>query len=980
MQTFKAATDASEAEQLELDSATAALLAKAEAVACHGGKLYVAGDETIVEIDTDHGGEPKVVRDPFPVVTALAVVAGGTLLVALGSTNKQQPRTSLCLGFWSVGANSYFGTKVREYAASTDKEGIIPNGWALHEDRYELTVAVACDDLPCSVKLHYFRLGEKNGMPHASRQTVRTFEATSAHTGDIKITNVLLRREATDGNRLKLFTTTAQRREPAAVGKVLSTEVDYTRQAGTGQATVTLEDAVVAPTCLCGYGEEEAILVCRNASADGTTSGYESQLSTFVAESKVLCVPLQYSHCSMLVHVGGHTIAMLAHRQLGGRPQVSVLDMKNRLEVGRWQCDAERGSAAAVRFVVSAPAASGVYIVQQSGATTLLRQRPLQARLDAITRKKYYSQAIGVAQDALAAVGERDTAARRHIAALIAETEAKLASHLLERAKEPEAAMAHYINTIGFVSVSTVIQQFLDAKHSHLLRQYLEAVSRDSAVMRAPYAAVLLSLYVQLRDRESLSAFIEASIDPVHGYKWDVDGAIATCLNGGYYEEARRVAEASGRHSKMLEICLDHIASDSGGRAALAHIKRLPRDDQAALLQEHGHTLISQYNLEMEVTPLVYDLCHPPSVDSSDTVVPRISSFVKIYEDAPGALRVLCSSLLQAWMNMERLHGLVSARGGQSEVRLLFHQLFQLLLDPSLNTGVDGLQEAQRLKEARQLLEQGWEDPQEAPMYEYELVQRLCCVHRFKDGLLFLYRQANDLTMQQQVLLEYKDWERLVQLGVGWPGERGEHLEAVLRCLVREHDAHPDGDAAGWISSVLDDILRSEALLKTVIPLSVIDILAASETLTLDIVKPFILGHVERLEASAAANKSKIDALAAETEEVECQIQRKKNEPMWIDKDHDDFGDEQPLSAAAVYFFCGHAYNEENCEKEGDRFVCRKCQHDPQNRLILNIADPNGESRTAINEAFFNQFRQSKTDADTFRIIGEHLGNASTIL
>jgi hypothetical protein len=76
-----------------------------------------------------------------------------------------------------------------------------------------------------------------------------------------------------------------------------------------------------------------------------------------------------------------------------------------------------------------------------------------------------------------------------------------------------------------------VIQKFLDTPHLPLLKQYMEKVAEDPSVMRPAYAAVLLTLYVHLRDGESLRAFIDKSITD-KGYKWDVDEAISTCMNG----------------------------------------------------------------------------------------------------------------------------------------------------------------------------------------------------------------------------------------------------------------------------------------------------------------------------------------------------------------------------------------------------------------------------------------------------------------
>lgn len=67
-----------------------------------------------------------------------------------------------------------------------------------------------------------------------------------------------------------------------------------------------------------------------------------------------------------------------------------------------------------------------------------------------ITQRKHYKEAIGVARDALARlpVASAEAGTTRE---LIAHTEAKFAAHLLERAGQPEAAMQHYMQTIGCV-------------------------------------------------------------------------------------------------------------------------------------------------------------------------------------------------------------------------------------------------------------------------------------------------------------------------------------------------------------------------------------------------------------------------------------------------------------------------------------------------------------------------------------------------
>lgn len=109
-----------------------------------------------------------------------------------------------------------------------------------------------------------------------------------------------------------------------------------------------------------------------------------------------------------------------------------------------------------VGALVAMPARRGALVVHASGAITQLLPKPLDAQIAAITQRKHYRAAVGVAEDALArleAAGRREEAeeTRRAVAAV----EAKFATHLLERAGEPEAAMQRYVRTIGCAAPPT---------------------------------------------------------------------------------------------------------------------------------------------------------------------------------------------------------------------------------------------------------------------------------------------------------------------------------------------------------------------------------------------------------------------------------------------------------------------------------------------------------------------------------------------
>lgn len=83
------------------------------------------------------------------------------------------------------------------------------------------------------------------------------------------------------------------------------------------------------------------------------------------------------------------------------------------------------------------------------------------------------------------------------------------------------------------------------------------------------------------------------------------------------------------------------------------------------------------------MTPVIEELCQPPAAGAAHAT--SISRFVLIYDEAPGALRVLCYKLLQDWLAAHSQQAEAADAPPPPEIPLLFHHLLDLLLDPQLN-------------------------------------------------------------------------------------------------------------------------------------------------------------------------------------------------------------------------------------------------------------------------------------------------------
>lgn len=91
----------------------------------------------------------------------------------------------------------------------------------------------------------------------------------------------------------------------------------------------------------------------------------------------------------------------------------------------------------------------------------------------------------------------------------------------------------------------------------------------------------------------------------------------------------------------------------------------------------------------MQITPVVEELCQPtlpPGGTAKDLMsTTNITRFVLIYDDAPGALRALCDKLLQEWLSALSETGDDVNETAAADLRLLFHNLLELYLDPHQN-------------------------------------------------------------------------------------------------------------------------------------------------------------------------------------------------------------------------------------------------------------------------------------------------------
>jgi hypothetical protein len=195
----------------------------------------------------------KRFTEAYALTHNLALLYDESLLMARGCLKQQEPTLSAAIGFWNVRPGQSTGTveKVRDVQIQTPHGGAITT-WAWHEDGHSLTVALAFEDIHCSVQL----LTVKRAELRPSKRTVSTLAIAKDSNGAASITNMHLIRSENDPGDLRLFVTLAYQGGP---GRIEARTVDTKLLPGT--AVPTLEASTVKRGHSAEFGTNQVIVV-----------------------------------------------------------------------------------------------------------------------------------------------------------------------------------------------------------------------------------------------------------------------------------------------------------------------------------------------------------------------------------------------------------------------------------------------------------------------------------------------------------------------------------------------------------------------------------------------------------------------------------------------------------------------------------------------------------------------------------------------
>ncbi|CAA6653614.1 unnamed protein product [Spirodela intermedia] len=639
--------------------------------------------------------------------------------------------------------------------------------------------------------------------------------------------------------------------------------------------------------------------------------------------------------------------------QRSGKDTFNVYDLKNRLI-------AHSVVVGDVSHMISEW--GNIILIMSDKKIVCIGEKDMESKLDMLFKKNLYTVAVNLVQS------------QQADAAATAEVLRKYGDHLYGK-QEFDEAMARYIQTIGHLEPSYVIQKFLDAQRIHNLTNYLENLHEKDLASK-DHTTLLLNCYTKLKDVKKLNKFIKGE-DSVGEHKFDVETAIRVCRTAGYHEHAMYVAKRSGKHELYLKILLEDLGRFD---EALQYISGLEPSQARVTIKEYGKILVEHKSAE--TIELLVRFCTgegtSPTRNSNGLQIPVVSSpldFVNIFVHSPLALMTF----------LEKCSSDVKDSPSQVEINNILLELYlsnNLIFLPTYQENgsenhnpiersgvangstkggknknilkVDDAEERDRLERHRKginLLKNAWTPDLDQPLYDVDLAVILCEMNALQEGLRFLYEK---LKLYKEVITCYMqegDREGLI----AW---RDPSLWVELLKYFAEVD---DDDCSKEIKEVLTYIEKDDILP----PIVVLQTLARNHRLTLSVVKDYIARKLEHESKLIEDDRQSIVKSQEDTEAMKKEIQDlRTNARIFQISKCANCG--YTLDLPAVHFMCMHSFHL-HCLGDNEQ-ECPRCA--PEYRSVQETRK-NLEQNAKDYDKFSQKIKNSK---DGFSVIADYFG------
>ncbi|KAI9206228.1 uncharacterized protein BJ171DRAFT_43595 [Polychytrium aggregatum] len=589
-----------------------------------------------------------------------------------------------------------------------------------------------------------------------------------------------------------------------------------------------------------------------------------------------------------------------------------------------------------------------------------LIEKPMPTKLEILFRKDMYTLAINIASTPKPSTESHAPTARASVAEsenpfdyeILVEIYKRYGDFLYARG-EYDVAMQQYLHTIPQLEASYVIIKFLDAQRVHNLASYLQALHEEGAASE-DHTTLLLNCYATMKDIRKLDEFIKNDQDHI---AFDVQTAIRVCRKGGHFEHALWLAKRFKAHDWYMKIMVEDLKRYA---ETVEYLGVLNKEAAELEVGRYGTTLLEYYPQEM--TDLIVRLCHPGLVSGDGDRVQRCAPerFIHLFvqKGSKWCLQFLERILEKRWGitsrdtrkgqsgwpgGAETASGAADSstavpleeNGEEQSLRIACHTLLELyvsnctqIIEGSTETvtlenagaAVDWNEKAQFEQKAMNLLRH----PKSQIDLDHALV--LCKTHKFRAGILYLYERLGMYRDILQYYMDIGDSASLMETCSKF-GDADSTLWTLALSYYSEKGTGPIENRQELLN-VLENIDRRNLLA----PLQVVQVLAKNSTITIGMVRDYLIKRVERERKIIEENQKMTKSYQEETEKMRQQISDLKTNPVVFQATKCSTC-LQPLELPTVHFMCKHSYHQ-RCLGDGDT-ECPRCS--PQHKMIRDV-------------------------------------------
>lgn len=485
-----------------------------------------------------------------------------------------------------------------------------------------------------------------------------------------------------------------------------------------------------------------------------------------------------------------------------------------------------------------------IILIMNDRKVLFIGEKDMESKLDMLFKKNLYNVAINLVHS------------QHADAVATAEVLRKYGDHLYGK-QEYDEAMSQYIQTIGHLEPSYVIQKFLDAQRIYNLTNYLEQLHKRGLASK-DHTTLLLNCYTKLKDVEKLNKFIKDE-DGVSEQRFDVETAIRVCRSAGYHEHAMYVAKKAERHEWYLKILLEDLGNY---QEALQYISCLESNQAGVTLKEYGKILIEHGPTEtieilmkvcsdsgeakrirsngthLSMLPSPMDFINS-FVHSPQSLMDFLEKYVSRVRDSPAQTEIN-NTLLELYLSNSLSFPSISRENVGDDLKFKVNNSKEVANAESKDVKKENDRQ-ERFRKGLSLLKSAWTSEIEHPMYDVDLAIILCEMNSFKDGLLFLYEK---MKLYKEVIACYM--------------QARDH-QGLIACCKKLGDSTQGGDPSLWgdllkyfgelgedcskeVKEVLIYIERDDVLP----PIVILQSLSKNPCLTISVVKDYIARKLEQ--------------------------------------------------------------------------------------------------------------------------------------